>query len=33
MQLVMENLFHACDIGNPCLPYKEYMNWAALVVY
>ena len=29
----MENLFHACDIGNPCLEYNCYMNWSALLTY
>lgn len=27
------NVFHACDIGNPCLDFKNYMNWGALVSY
>jgi len=22
---------HACDIGNPCLEYKNYHNWASLI--
>ena len=29
----MEQLFHACDIGNPCLDFNNYMNWGALVSY
>lgn len=29
----MEQAFHACDIGNPCLEYQEYINWAALLSY
>lgn len=24
-------MFHACDIGNPCLNFSNYLNWAALV--
>jgi len=32
-EMVMENLFHACDIGNPCLNYDNYMNWAALLSF
>lgn len=31
--LVIEQLFHACDIGNPCLDFDNYMNWSALVSY
>lgn len=27
----MEQVFHACDIGNPCLDFDNYMNWGALV--
>jgi cAMP-specific phosphodiesterase 4 len=29
----MEQLFHACDIGNPCLDYDVYLGWAALLTY
>lgn len=29
----MEQLFHACDIGNPCLNFDNYMNWGALVSF
>lgn len=29
----MENLIHACDIGNSLLPSEEYMNWGALLTY
>lgn len=29
----MEQLFHACDIGNPCLDFEQYMNWASLLAY
>jgi cAMP-specific phosphodiesterase 4 len=29
----MEELFHACDIGNPCLDYDNYMGWAALLAF
>ena len=32
-QLVMEEIFHACDIGNSCLDYDIYMSWAALLTY
>ena len=31
MQFMAEQLFHACDIGNPCLEYDNYINWAALL--
>ena len=24
-------MFHACDIGNPCIDFDGYMNWGALV--
>lgn len=27
----MEQLFHACDIGNPCAEYDNYITWAALL--
>lgn len=29
----MEQVFHASDIGNPCLDFDNYMNWGALVSY
>jgi hypothetical protein len=29
----MEEIFHASDIGNPCLDYDVYMSWAALLTY
>lgn len=29
----MEQLFHACDIGNPCLDYDNYVAWAALLSF
>ncbi len=29
----MEQIFHACDISNPCLPFNNYINWAALLMY
>ena len=29
----MENLFHACDIGNPCLEYDQYISWSSLLTY
>jgi hypothetical protein len=27
----MEQIFHACDIGNPCQQYDSYISWAALL--
>lgn len=27
------NLFHACDIGNCCLEFGDFMNWAMLLSY
>jgi cAMP-specific phosphodiesterase 4 len=30
---VVEQLFHACDIGNPCLDFKSYISWGALVSF
>lgn len=27
----MEQLFHGCDIGNPCADYENYISWAALL--
>lgn len=24
-------MVHSCDIGNPCLEFDNYMNWAALL--
>lgn len=32
-QFIVEQMFHACDIGNPCLDFDNYMNWGALVSY
>jgi hypothetical protein len=29
----MEQVFHGCDIGNPCLDFQSYMNWGVLVSY
>jgi hypothetical protein len=29
----MEEIFHACDIGNPCMDYDSYISWAALLTY
>ena len=29
----MEQLFHACDIGNPSLNFDSYISWAALLTY
>jgi cAMP-specific phosphodiesterase 4 len=26
-------VFHACDIGNPCLKFEEFINWASLLTY
>lgn len=26
-------MFHGCDIGNPCLDYQSYLNWAVLVAH
>lgn len=31
--MIMEMIIHACDIGNPCYEFKNYMNWAALLTY
>jgi len=31
--MIMELLFHACDIGNPTLNYESYMSWAALLIF
>ena len=33
IQFIVEQAFHACDIGNPCLEYKDYINWAALLAF
>lgn len=27
----MEQIFHGCDIGNPCLGYDNYISWVALL--
>lgn len=29
----MGQLFHACDIGNPCVDFENYISWAALLSY
>lgn len=29
----MENVFHACDIGNPALEFDNYMNWSILLAH
>lgn len=29
----MENLVHACDIGNGLLPNEEYLTWGGLLTY
>jgi hypothetical protein len=26
-------LFHACDIGNSCLNFDNYLNWSVLISY
>lgn len=26
-------MFHGCDIGNSCLEYNQYLNWAVLLSY
>lgn len=31
--MVMEQLFHACDIGNPSLEFDNYISWAALLSF
>ncbi len=28
---LLNGLVHACDIGNPCLKFNNYMNWAMLI--
>lgn len=33
IQTLMEQLFHACDIGNACLDYDNCMGWAALLAF
>lgn len=30
---MMEQVFHACDIGNPSLKFDNYISWAALLSY
>lgn len=30
---MLEQVFHACDIGNPCLEYNQYISWASLLSY
>lgn len=30
-RLVTNIMVHACDIGNPCLEFNNYMNWAYLL--
>lgn len=29
----MEQVFHACDIGNPTLNFEAYISWAALLTH
>lgn len=29
----MENLIHACDIGNSLLPFDQYIRWGALLTF
>jgi hypothetical protein len=31
MQFFLGQLFHACDIGNPCIGFDNYITWAALL--
>jgi cAMP-specific phosphodiesterase 4 len=33
IKIVLEQLFHACDIGNPCVDYENYVSWAALLSF
>ena len=30
--LLMEQIFHACDIGNSCSQFDNYLSWNALLV-
>ena len=32
IQLLMEQIFHACDIGNSCTEFNNYLSWNALLV-
>lgn len=32
-EVIMENVFHACDIGNPALEFNNYMNWSILLAH
>lgn len=33
MQFCLEMIFHACDIGNLCMDFNEYLNWSFLLTY
>ena len=33
IQFVLEQVFHACDIGNPCLDFDQYISWSSLLTY
>lgn len=33
IKFLMEQIFHACDIGNPCNDYENYISWAALLSF
>ena len=30
-QFILNILVHACDIGNVCLEFQNYLNWAILI--
>jgi hypothetical protein len=30
--MLMEQIFHACDIGNSCSSFDNYLSWNALLV-
>jgi hypothetical protein len=30
-QLLMEQIFHGCDIGNASAEYNQYINWTTLI--
>ena len=32
IQMLMEQIFHACDIGNSCTQFDNYLSWTALLV-
>ena len=31
-EFLLGMVVHACDIGNPCLEFQNYKNWASLIV-